>query len=55
LSDMSREQYSALFRPYFVESMREQDLTEVVEIEEMSGLNRWGYDAYRRELFTNPN
>jgi ribosomal-protein-alanine N-acetyltransferase len=52
---MSPAQYSALFRPYFIEPMREQDLTEVVEIEEMSGLNRWGYDAYRRELFTNPN
>jgi len=26
---------------------------DVVEIEETSGLNRWGYDAYRRELFTN--
>jgi ribosomal-protein-alanine N-acetyltransferase len=44
-----------MFRPYLVEPMREQDLIEVVEIEEMSGLNRWGYDAYRRELFTNPN
>jgi ribosomal-protein-alanine N-acetyltransferase len=33
---------------------REVDLTEVVEIEEMTGLNRWGYDAYRRELLTNP-
>jgi ribosomal-protein-alanine N-acetyltransferase len=35
--------------------MRERDLDEVVAIEEMSGLNRWGYDAYRRELFENPN
>lgn len=34
--------------------MREADLTEVVEIEEQTGLNRWGYDAYRRELLTNP-
>ena len=55
LSDISQDQYSALFRNYIVEAMREQDLLEVVEIEEMSGLNRWGYDAYRRELFTNPN
>ena len=55
LSDISPEQYSAMFRSYLVEPMREQDLIEVVEIEEMSGLNRWGYDAYRRELFTNPN
>jgi ribosomal-protein-alanine N-acetyltransferase len=35
--------------------MRERDLMDVVEIEENSGLNRWGYDAYRRELFTNEN
>jgi [ribosomal protein S18]-alanine N-acetyltransferase len=43
------------FRPYSIEPMRERDLIDVVEIEETSGLNRWGYDAYRRELFTNPN
>ena len=41
--------------PYSIEPMRERDLIDVVEIEETSGLNRWGYDAYRRELFTNPN
>src|SRR5262245_43606788 len=35
--------------------MRERDLIGVVDIEEMTGLNRWGYDAYKRELFTNPN
>lgn len=35
--------------------MREEDLREVVEIEESSGLNRWGYDAYRRELLKNDN
>jgi ribosomal-protein-alanine N-acetyltransferase len=34
--------------------MREADLTEVVQIEERTGLNRWGYEAYRRELLTNP-
>ena len=34
--------------------LRESDLLEVVEMEEMTGLNRWGYDAYRRELLTNP-
>src|SRR4030095_335185 len=38
-----------------MDPMRERDLVDVVEIEETSGLNRWGYDAYRRELFTNPN
>lgn len=41
--------------PYLIERMREEDLFEVVEIEEMTGLNRWGYDAYRRELLKNPN
>jgi ribosomal-protein-alanine N-acetyltransferase len=44
-----------MFKPYSIEPMRERDLIDVVEIEETSGLNRWGYDAYRRELFTNPN
>lgn len=44
-----------MFRPYSIEPMRERDLIDVVDIEESSGLNRWGYDAYRRELFTNPN
>jgi ribosomal-protein-alanine N-acetyltransferase len=34
--------------------MREADLQEVVDIEERTGLNRWGYEAYRRELLTNP-
>jgi len=42
-----------MFRSYSIEPMRERDLMDVVEIEETSGLNRWGYDAYRRELFTN--
>ena len=55
LSDISSEQYAGMFNSYLVEPMCEQDLIEVVEIEEISGLNRWGYDAYRRELFTNPN
>jgi ribosomal-protein-alanine N-acetyltransferase len=44
-----------MFRPYSIEPMRERDLIDVVEIEESSGLNRWGYDAYKRELFTNQN
>jgi ribosomal-protein-alanine N-acetyltransferase len=35
--------------------MRERDLIEVVDIEETSGLNRWGFDSYKRELYTNPN
>ena len=44
-----------MLRPYSIRLMQERDLIDVVEIEETSGLNRWGYDAYRRELFTNPN
>jgi ribosomal-protein-alanine N-acetyltransferase len=35
--------------------MRERDLDEVVVLEEITGLNRWGYDAYRRELLKNPD
>jgi len=30
--------------------MTEHDLLEVVEIEEASGLSRWGWDAYHAEL-----
>lgn len=41
--------------PYTIGQMFEADLDDVVEIEELSGLNRWGYDAYRRELLKNPN
>lgn len=39
---------------YEIVPLREADLREIVEIEEITGLNRWGYDAYRRELLTNP-
>jgi ribosomal-protein-alanine N-acetyltransferase len=55
ISDLTRREYEPMFRTYTIEPMRERDLMDVVEIEETSGLNRWGYDAYRRELFTNPN
>ena len=55
ISNLTSREYEAMFKPYSIEPMRERDLAEVVEIEEASGLNRWGYDAYRRELFTNPN
>jgi len=40
---------------FHVRAMRERDLDEVVLIEETTGLNRWGYDAYCRELHANPN
>lgn len=55
ISDLTSRDYEPIFRSYSIEPMRERDLMDVVEIEENSGLNRWGYDAYRRELFTNPN
>ncbi|HLF82885.1 MAG TPA: ribosomal protein S18-alanine N-acetyltransferase [Blastocatellia bacterium] len=55
ISNLTSREYEAMFKPYSIEPMRERDLVDVVEIEETSGLNRWGYDGYRRELFTNPN
>ena len=35
---------------FYISSMLEHDLLEVVEIEEVSGLSRWGFDAYHAEL-----
>ena len=55
ISNHTNREYEATLKQYSIDPMRERDLVEVVEIEETSGLNRWGYDAYRRELFTNPN
>jgi [ribosomal protein S18]-alanine N-acetyltransferase len=55
ISNHTNRDYETVFKSYSIDPMRERDLIEVVEIEEASGLNRWGYDAYRRELFTNPN
>jgi len=34
----------------FIERMSEHDLLEVVQIEELSGLSRWGWAAYYAEL-----
>src|SRR6266478_6526243 len=33
-----------------VSPMNEHDLLEVVEIEQLSGLSRWGWNAYHAEL-----
>jgi ribosomal-protein-alanine N-acetyltransferase len=49
------QQQPVTFKPYSIEQMVEKDLNEVVGLEESTGLNRWGYDAYRRELYKNPN
>ncbi len=53
LSDSVYQNPWPMIRPYRVEPMGEMDLLEVVNIEEASGLNKWGYDAYRRELLKN--
>lgn len=37
-----------------VSEMRLDDLGEVAEIEEISALSKWGFEAYERELMTNP-
>jgi ribosomal-protein-alanine N-acetyltransferase len=55
VSNWREQERRSDFKPYIIERMREEDLREVVEIEESSGLNRWGYDAYRRELLKNDN
>jgi ribosomal-protein-alanine N-acetyltransferase len=55
LSDSKIQEQPVTFKPYSVQQMAEKDLIEVVELEESTGLNRWGYDAYRRELHKNPN
>ena len=35
---------------FFISRMTEHDLLDVVEIEERSGLSRWGWGAYYSEL-----
>lgn len=35
---------------FYIARMSEHDLLEVVEIEEASGLSRWGWEAYHAEL-----
>ena len=35
--------------------MTEHDLLEVVEIEDLSGLSPWGWDAYHKELQVGPD
>lgn len=40
---------------YEITQMMESDLSTVVELEENTGLSRWGYESYRQELFSNPS
>jgi [ribosomal protein S18]-alanine N-acetyltransferase len=51
----SNNQYNLLSLEFTIDFMELDDLLEVVDIEEASGLNRWGYDSYKRELYTNPD
>jgi ribosomal-protein-alanine N-acetyltransferase len=53
--ERQRETHQPPWPKFTIEQMRERDLYEVVDIEENTGLNRWGYDAYRREIYANPN
>jgi [ribosomal protein S18]-alanine N-acetyltransferase len=55
ISDLKNDEPLAIPMPYLIEAMKMADLQEVVNLEEITGLNRWGYDAYRRELQKNPN
>jgi ribosomal-protein-alanine N-acetyltransferase len=50
-----REGLPPFYKGYEIEDMLLDDLGDVVELEEITGLNRWGYDAYKRELLKNPN
>lgn len=51
----SNNQFNVLGLEFTIEFMELDDLLEVVDIEEASGLNRWGYESYKRELYTNPD
>lgn len=55
VSERQSEEAAALAQPFIVEWMQVSDLSDVVTIEELTGLNRWGFDAYRREIQKNPN
>jgi ribosomal-protein-alanine N-acetyltransferase len=39
---------------YYIAQMTEADLIQVVELEEIAKLSRWGYDGYRSDLLHNP-
>ena len=47
---LTEQVISAAARGVSISSMTEHDLLEVVEIEECSGLSRWGWAAYYAEL-----
>jgi len=47
---LSEEALTGTDSTYLISQMTEHDLLEVVEIEETSGLSRWGWAAYYAEL-----
>ena len=47
---MSEQRAAPELKDIIIERMSEHDLLEVVEIEEQSGLSRWGWAAYYAEL-----
>jgi ribosomal-protein-alanine N-acetyltransferase len=51
----SNNQYNLVGLDFTIDFMQLEDLSEVVDIEETSGLNRWGFESYKRELYTNPD
>lgn len=54
MSRITTQAARGAYRGFVISGMREHDLLEVVEIEEASGLSRWGWDAYHAEL-SQPN
>ena len=55
VSERRSEEAAANRLPFIIEWMQVSDLNDVVAIEEITGLNRWGFDAYKREIQKNPN
>jgi ribosomal-protein-alanine N-acetyltransferase len=55
VSERQSEEAVAMALPFVIEWMQVSDLGDVVTLEELTGLNRWGFDAYRREIQKNPN
>lgn len=50
MSSITEKAFSRTIAGVSLDAMTEHDLLEVVEIEERSGLSRWGWSAYYAEL-----
>ena len=55
VSERQSDDVAAMPSPFAIEGMQVSDLDDVVTLEKLTGLNRWGYDAYKREIQKNPN